>query len=56
MAEPVLTLDNVEPIAAISVLYELNIGHSIIADAIFVGLEAAVRRMKECMAAVHQPL
>ncbi len=51
-----LTLDNVEPIAAISVLYELNIGHSIIADAIFVGLEAAVRRMKECMAAVHQPL
>jgi pyridoxine 5-phosphate synthase len=42
-----LTLDNVAPIASIAGMNELNIGHSIVADAIFVGLEAAVRRMKE---------
>ena len=41
-----LTLDNVAPIAAIPVVHELNIGHSIVADALFVGLEEAVRRMK----------
>lgn len=44
-----LTVDNVEPIAAIPELFELNIGHSLVADAVFVGLEAAVRRMKERM-------
>jgi pyridoxine 5-phosphate synthase len=42
-----LTLGNVTPIAAIAGMNELNIGHSVIADAIFVGLETAVRRMKE---------
>jgi len=41
-----LTLDNVAPIAGLSGLHELNIGHSIVADALFVGIEAAVRRMK----------
>ncbi len=41
-----LTLENVAPIAAIPVVHELNIGHSIVADALFVGLEEAVRRMK----------
>ena len=41
-----LTLENVAPIAAIPVLNELNIGHSLVADALFVGLEEAVRRMK----------
>jgi pyridoxine 5-phosphate synthase len=30
-------------------MVELNIGHSIIARAIFVGLEAAVREMKQAM-------
>jgi pyridoxine 5-phosphate synthase len=44
-----LTLSNVEPIAAIGVLHELNIGHSIVADAVFVGIEEAVRRMKARM-------
>lgn len=44
-----LTLDNVAPIAAIPQLRELNIGHSIIADAIFVGLAEAVRRMRAAM-------
>lgn len=48
-----LTLDNVEPIAALAVIHELNIGHSIIADALFVGLEEAVRRMKQRMLAAH---
>jgi pyridoxine 5-phosphate synthase len=41
-----LTLDNVMPIAAMRGMNELNIGHSIVADAIFVGLEHAVRKMK----------
>jgi len=44
-----LTLDNVAPIAALPVIHELNIGHSIVADALFVGLEEAVRRMKARM-------
>jgi len=44
-----LTLDNVAAIAAIPQLRELNIGHSIIADAIFVGLAEAVRRMRAAM-------
>lgn len=48
-----LTLDNVAPIAAIAEVYELNIGHSLVADALFVGLEAAVRRMKDCLLAVR---
>jgi pyridoxine 5-phosphate synthase len=48
-----LTLDNVGPIAAIPILYELNIGHSIVADALFVGLEEAVRRMKARMLAAR---
>jgi len=41
-----LTLDNVGPIAAVPELHELNIGHAIVADALFVGLEEAVRRMQ----------
>jgi pyridoxine 5-phosphate synthase len=36
-----LTYDNVQPIAAIPQLAELNIGHYLIGEAIFVGLEAA---------------
>jgi len=44
-----LTVENVSPIAAIPVMNELNIGHSIVADALFVGLEEAVRRMKARM-------
>jgi pyridoxine 5-phosphate synthase len=49
-----LTLENVGPIAAIRVMHELNIGHSIIAGAVFVGLEEAVRRMKAGMLAARQ--
>jgi pyridoxine 5-phosphate synthase len=44
-----LTYDNVQPIAAIPQLAELNIGHFLIGEAIFVGLEASIRRMRELM-------
>lgn len=40
---------NVQAIAAISQIRELNIGHAIIAEAIFSGLPEAVRRMKALM-------
>jgi pyridoxine 5-phosphate synthase len=40
---------NVQPIAAIPELAELNIGHAIVAHALFVGLEQAVREMKALM-------
>ena len=42
-----LTYRNVRPIAAIDEMHELNIGHSIIARSIMVGLERAVREMKQ---------
>ena len=44
-----LTFDNVAPIAAIPQLAELNIGHFLVGEAIFTGLEASVRRMRELM-------
>lgn len=44
-----LTYENVQPIAAIPQLAELNIGHYLIGEAIFCGLEASVRRMRELM-------
>ena len=44
-----LDYKNVKPIAAIKEIHELNIGHAIIARAIFVGLEKAVKEMKELM-------
>ena len=45
-----LTVDNVGPVAAIDGMHELNIGHSIVARAVFVGLAEAVREMKRAMA------
>jgi pyridoxine 5-phosphate synthase len=44
-----LNLDNVLPIARIPEIVELNIGHSIIARAIIVGISEAVREMKEIL-------
>lgn len=44
-----LTYDNVVPVAAIPQLAELNIGHYLIGEAIFTGLEDAVRRMRTLM-------
>jgi len=40
---------NVQPIAAIAEISELNIGHAIVAQAVFVGWEKAVRDMKAIM-------
>ncbi|OGS96968.1 MAG: pyridoxine 5'-phosphate synthase [Gallionellales bacterium RIFCSPLOWO2_02_FULL_57_47] len=37
---------NVQPIVAIPNIVELNIGHAIVAEALFIGLDAAVRKMK----------
>jgi pyridoxine 5-phosphate synthase len=48
-----LTLDNVQPIAVLPEIHELNIGHSIVARAIFVGLEEACREMKTRMLAAR---
>ena len=44
-----LTFDNVVPVAAIPQIRELNIGHFLIGEAIFTGLEASVSRMRELM-------
>lgn len=40
-----LTVDNVGPVAAIPQIVELNIGHSIVSRAVFVGMEQATREM-----------
>ena len=44
-----LTFANVAPIAAIPQIAELNIGHFLIGEAIFVGLEASVAKMRALM-------
>ena len=48
-----LTYENVQPVAAIPQLAELNIGHYLVGEAIFVGLESAVRRMRDLMDAAR---
>ncbi len=44
-----LTYDTVKPIAAIPEIRELNIGHFLVGEAIFVGLEASIREMRRLM-------
>ncbi|MGE3967201.1 MAG: pyridoxine 5'-phosphate synthase, partial [Dongiaceae bacterium] len=44
-----LTFDTVAPVAAIPTLMELNIGHFLVGEAIFGGLESAIRRMRALM-------
>jgi pyridoxine 5-phosphate synthase len=44
-----LTFDNVVAVAAIPQFAELNIGHFLIGEAIFTGLDTSVRRMRELM-------
>jgi pyridoxine 5-phosphate synthase len=44
-----LTYDTVAPVAAISELAELNIGHFLVGEAIFIGLEAAIKEMRRRM-------
>ena len=48
-----LTFENVQPVAAIPHLAELNIGHYLIGEAIFCGLEASIMRMRELMDAAR---
>jgi pyridoxine 5-phosphate synthase len=48
-----LTYDNVLPVAAIPQVVELNIGHFLIGEAIYVGLDASVRRMRDLMDAAR---
>ena len=48
-----LNYHNVQPVAAIGEIVELNIGHAVIAHALFVGLPAAVREMKALMVAAR---
>lgn len=48
-----LTFENVQPIAAIPQLAELNIGHYLVGEAVFVGLAEAVRQMRELMDAAR---
>jgi pyridoxine 5-phosphate synthase len=44
-----LTYRNIGPVAALGAFEEFNIGHSVVARAIFVGMRAAVREMKELL-------
>jgi pyridoxine 5-phosphate synthase len=44
-----LTFDNVKPVAAIAHIRELNIGHFLIGEAVFIGLEASIRHMRQLM-------
>jgi pyridoxine 5-phosphate synthase len=48
-----LTFENVQPIAAIPQIAELNIGHYLVGEAIFIGLEESVRRMRALMDAAR---
>jgi pyridoxine 5''-phosphate synthase len=50
-----LDYENVLPIAKISEIVELNIGHSIIARAVIVGISQAVTEMKELLNRVREP-
>ncbi|MAN47057.1 MAG: pyridoxine 5'-phosphate synthase [Hyphomonas sp.] len=44
-----LTFENVGPVAAIPEIAELNIGHFLIGEAIFIGLDAAIKEMRRLM-------
>jgi pyridoxine 5-phosphate synthase len=51
-----LTYVNVQPVARLAAIEELNIGHSIVSNAVFWGMEEAVRKMRSLIDAVsHQP-
>ncbi len=49
-----LTYDTVKPIAAIPQLVELNIGHFLVGEAIFVGLETSITKMRRLMDEARQ--
>lgn len=47
-----LNYENVQPVAMIDQMIELNIGHSIVSRSVFIGLEQAVRDMKQLLMSV----
>jgi len=49
-----LTYDNVQPVAALPEVEELNIGHSIVSRSVAVGLEQAVREMRSLVDAARR--
>ena len=49
-----LTVRNVGPVAAIAAIEELNIGHSIISRAVFVGLAQSIAEMREAMVSARR--
>jgi pyridoxine 5-phosphate synthase len=46
-------VDNVGPVAAIPEIEELNIGHSVVSRSVFIGLDRAVKEMREAMRAAR---
>jgi pyridoxine 5-phosphate synthase len=44
-----LTFDTVAAVAAIPTIVELNIGHFLVGEAVFIGLDSAIRRMRSLM-------
>lgn len=48
-----LTVENVGPVAAIAEIEELNIGHAIVAQAVYIGIAAAVKEMRAAMASAR---
>ncbi|MGH8134583.1 MAG: pyridoxine 5'-phosphate synthase, partial [Steroidobacteraceae bacterium] len=48
-----LDYHNVRPVASLAEIVELNIGHAIMARAVFAGLAGAVREMKALMTAAR---
>ncbi len=51
-----LTYDNVQPVAAIPEIEELNIGHSIVSNAMIWGMEGAVKRMRGLVDSAAAPI
>lgn len=51
-----LNYHNVRPVALLDGMVELNIGHAIVARAVFVGMERAVREMKQLVTVESRPL
>jgi pyridoxine 5-phosphate synthase len=50
-----LRFDNVQPIAAIPEITELNIGHFLVGEAVFIGLDASIREMRRLIDAARAP-
>jgi pyridoxine 5-phosphate synthase len=51
-----LTADNVGPVAAIPEIEELNVGHSLVSRAVYLGLGESVRQLRRAMDAARAGL